>query len=68
LHLITLKDIHLFCRTSLDEISARRRDFLPDNTQHPAPARFKPPISTSDRPQTYNLDLAASEMGTFIIY
>ena len=68
MHLSTLKDIHPFCRTSLDESSASRRDLLPDNTQHLAPATFKPPISTSDLQQTYNLDFAASEMGAIFIY
>ena len=60
MHLITLKDIHPLCRTSLNENSA-------DKTQHLAPARFKPPNSTSDQQQTYILDLAVCQMGAFIV-
>jgi hypothetical protein len=52
-------------RVSLDELSARRRDILPLNTQHSRqtlmpPAGFEPTIRASERPQIHAFDRAAS--------
>jgi len=56
-------------RTPLDEWSARRKDPLPDNTQHSQqtpmpPVVFEPTISAGERPQTYALDCAVNGTGS----
>jgi len=56
-------------RAPRDEGSGRRRDLYP--TKHNThkkqtsipPARFEPETPASARPQTHNLDLAATEIG-----
>jgi len=56
-------------RTPLDEWSARRRDlYLTTHNTHSRqipmpPVGFEPTISTGKRPQTYTLDVAATEIG-----
>ena len=57
-------------RTPLDEWSARRRDlYLTTHNTHKwqkilAPAGFEPTILASERPQTHDLDRAATGIGT----
>jgi hypothetical protein len=59
-------------RNPLDEWSARRRDlYLTTHSTHNRktsmpPVGFKPTISAGERSQTYALDRAATETGTFI--
>ena len=60
-------------RTPLDEWSARRRDlYLTTHNTHNRqtsmpPVGFEPTISVGERPQTYDLDRAATGTGKFII-
>ena len=61
-------------RTPLDEWSARRRDlYLTTHNTHNRqtsmpPVGFEPTISAGVRPQTYNLDRAATGTGTAVTY
>jgi hypothetical protein len=60
---------NIFGRTPLDELSARRKKNLPDNSQPSqktdihSPAGFEPTISAGERPQPYSLDRAATGTG-----
>ena len=63
-------------RTSLDELSARRRDlYLTTHNTHNRqtsmpPVGFEPTISAGERPQTYALDRAATGTGAswFVLF
>ena len=64
---------HTVGRAALDDWSARRRDLYltTHNTQNgqtsKPPAGFEPTFSAGERPQTYALDRAATEIGNIYI-
>lgn len=62
MHLLTLIDTYTFGRTPLEEGSARPGIFKREN--HPVTlAGFELAISGTERPQTYVLEQAATEIG-----